>query len=57
MNIERVTKNGITVAVITGKDLVITDAQSALNLIMTANYEASTNLLAVDKNMITSDFF
>lgn len=54
---EMVEKNGKTVAVITGQEKAITDAQSALDLIMAAKYEAGTNLLAVDKNVIAEDFF
>ena len=57
MNIEKITQNGKTVAVVTSKEAVITDAQSALDLIMTAKYEMGTNLIAVDKNAITEDFF
>lgn len=57
MNLETIEKNGKTVAVITGQEKVITDAQSALDLIMTAKYEAGTNLLAVDKNVVIEDFF
>lgn len=57
MQIEKITQNGKTVAVITGEELVITDVQSALDLIMTAKYEAGSNLLAVDKNTIVEDFF
>lgn len=57
MNIEKMTKNGKTVAVITSENLVITDVQSALELIMTVKYEAGTNLLAVDKKVIVEDFF
>ena len=50
-------QNGRTVAVIAGQEKVITDAQSALDLIMAAKYEAGTNLLAVDKESICEDFF
>lgn len=57
MNIETVVQNDTTVAVITGADAVLTDGQSALDLIMTAKYEAGTNLLAVDKAVVTEDFF
>lgn len=57
MNIEKTTQNSKTVAIITSDEPVITDAQSALDLIMTAKYEAGTGLLAVDKNSVTEDFF
>lgn len=57
MNINKITKNGKTVAVISNNEPIIIDAQSALDLIMTVKYEAGTNLLAVDKNAVTEDFF
>lgn len=57
MNMEKVSRNGRTVAVISGPEKVITDVQSALDLIMTAKYEAGTNLLAVDKETVAEDFF
>lgn len=57
MNINKITQNGKTVAVITNNEPIIIDAQSALDLIMTAKYEISTNLLAVDKNAVAEDFF
>lgn len=57
MNINKITQNGKTVAVITNNEPIIIDAQSALDLIMTAKYEIGTNLLAVDKNAVAEDFF
>lgn len=49
--------NGKTVAVISGKSLLVTDTQSALDLIVTVKYEAETNLLAIDKAAVIEDFF
>ena len=57
MLIEKLYLKDKTVAVVTGEETVITDAQSALDLIMTARYETGTNLIAVDKEAITEDFF
>lgn len=57
MLIEKLYLKDKTVAVVTGEEKVITDAQSALDLIMTARYETGTNLIAVDKEAITEDFF
>lgn len=51
------TQNGKTAAIFIGPEIVISDAQSALDLIMTAKYEAGTNLLAVAKEAISEDFF
>ena len=57
MKLEKVTQGGKTVAVVTGAEVGLTDAQSALELIMAAKYEAGTCLLAVDKAVIAEDFF
>lgn len=57
MQIEKRMKNGKTVAVITSEIPVITDAQTALDLIMTAKYETDTDLLAVEKSAIIEEFF
>lgn len=57
MNIENITQSGKTVAVITSHELVITDVQSALDLIMIAKYEVGTNLIAIDKRAVVEDFF
>lgn len=57
MQMEKRTVNGKTIALVSGPEKVIVDAQSALNLIMTAKYDFGTNLLAVDKTVIFEDFF
>ncbi len=57
MKIQTITQNGTTVALITGNTKLITDTQSALDLIMTVKYEAGTNLTAIDKNCIADEFF
>lgn len=45
------------VAVVTGSEKVITDAQSALDLVMTARYEGRAEKIAIDKNAVAEDFF
>lgn len=57
MAMERFTRGGKTVAVFSGEEKIISDVQSALDLIMTAKYEAGTNLVAVDKTAVVEDFF
>lgn len=57
MNIEKITQNGKIVAVITSENKVMTDVQSALDLIMSAKYEVGTNLIAIDKKAVAEDFF
>ena len=55
--IETIVTHGKIVAVVTGQEIMITDAQSALDLIMTVKYETGTNLLAIAKEAIAEDFF
>ena len=51
MNIEKIVKNGTACAVVRGDEIVITDAQSALDLLMTARYELGTKNIVIDKNL------
>ena len=57
MNMQIITQNGAIVALITGNAKIITDTQSALDLIMTVKYEAKTALIAIDKACISDEFF
>ena len=57
MNIEKIVKNGTACAVVRGDEIVITDAQSALDLLMTAKYEFEMKNIGIDKNLIKKDFF
>ena len=57
MNIELINKNGTNIAVLTGEEKLITDAQSALDLAMTVNYEKNTNLIVIPRKLISDDFF
>ena len=57
MNIEVIEQKGKTVALVRGKGKVITDAQSALDLLMTAKYEAGTKNIAIGKQLVNEDFF
>lgn len=57
MTIEKWTQNGKSVAVMTSEEKIMTDVQSALDLIMTAKYEVGTSLLAINKAAIAEDFF
>ena len=51
------TKNNITCAIVESDSVVITDIQSALDLLMTAKYEVGTKNIVIDKKLITEDFF
>ena len=57
MKITKVEKNNVTCAVVSSDTLVITDAQSALDVLMSAKYEAETNNIVIDKNFVAEDFF
>lgn len=48
--------NGM-VAVVSSETKVITDVDSALDLLMSAKYEAGTKYIVVDKTLIVEDFF
>ena len=49
--------NGIICAVVNSDEPVITDAQSALDVLMTAKYDAGTKNIVISKELITEDFF
>ena len=57
MNVKKVAVNEKTVAVIMGSEKILTDVQSALDLIMSAKYEVGTNLIAIEKSAVAEDFF
>ncbi|MFR2534436.1 MAG: DUF4180 domain-containing protein [Clostridia bacterium] len=57
MTIHLITKNNIVCAVIESDTRIITDAKSALDILMTAKYEAGTKNIVINKELITEDFF
>ena len=57
IQIEYIKENGVTIAVVTGEEKVVTDAASALELAMSAKYETGADRLAIDKRVIAEDFF
>lgn len=57
MNIKTITENKINIAIISSNEKLITDAQSALDLIMTVEYETKSNRIITSKNNICEDFF
>lgn len=57
MEIEKMEANGVVCAVIQSDSVVIADPQSALDVLMTAKYEAGTKNIVIDKKLITEDFF
>lgn len=57
MDITKIEKNGIICAVVNSDSVVIKDAQSALDLMMTAKYETESKNIVIDKKLISDDFF
>ena len=57
MNMTKIEKNGIVCAVVNSDDPVITDVQSALDVLMTAKYDIGTKNIAISKKLVAEDFF
>lgn len=57
MKTEVIKKNNTEVAVVSSDELLITDVQSALDLIMTVKYETGCTNIAINKGAIVDDFF
>ncbi len=57
MNFKKIEKNNIICAVVESDDVVITDAQSSLDLLMSAKYDVGTKNIVIDKKLVTEDFF
>ena len=57
MQIEKICKNGVNIAVINSPEQLICDTQSALDLMMSVKYEADTQRVVIAKHNITGDFF
>lgn len=57
ITIRTVTKNNIVCAVIESDAKVITDAQSAIDVLMSAKYDAGTKNIVMDKNLVADEFF
>jgi len=57
MKINKRIENGVEVALISSNELLITDVQSALDLIATVRFEAGCNRIVINKSSICEDFF
>ena len=57
MQLSKIEKNGIVCAVVNSDKLVITDAQTALDALMSAKYDVGTKNIVIDKKLIVEDFF
>lgn len=57
MQIEKITKNNVEVAHVVADEIVISDPQSALDLMMSVKYEAGVKNIVISKDLITDKFF
>ena len=57
MKFEKISCGNGTIAVVSSDSKVITDVDSALDLLMSAKYDAGTKAIIVDKKLVVEDFF
>ena len=57
MTITKIENNGILCAIVNSDKPVITDAQSALDTLMSAKFEAGTKNIVISMKLIVEDFF
>lgn len=57
MKVNRVNENNKEIAVVNSDEILISDVQSALDLIATVWYETGCNLIVLNKEAICEDFF
>ncbi|TCZ75341.1 DUF4180 domain-containing protein [Paenibacillus albiflavus] len=57
MNIAKIEKNGIHIAVVSSSEIVIGDVQSALDLMATVQYETGCDRIVVNKTILSEEFF
>ena len=56
MAMEKITENGVAIALVTGT-CALTDEQTALDLIMEARYTLGAERIAIEKAAVSPDFF
>ncbi len=57
MEIKTVRKNNVEIAIVNSQELIITDVQSALDLIATVHYEKGSSSIVLNKSAVSEDFF
>ena len=57
MEFRKIEKNGIICAVVLSDATVITDAQSAMDVLMSAKYNIGTKKIVIDKRLVAEEFF
>ena len=57
MKFEKIERNNILCAAPISDEVVITDVQSALDVLMGAKYDVGTGNVVIDKKLLVEDFF
>lgn len=57
MDITKMKQNDVNIAVVNSSKPLITDVQSALDLLVTVQYEAGCDRMILDRSAICDDFF
>ncbi|WP_284641094.1 DUF4180 domain-containing protein [Paenibacillus silviterrae] len=57
MNIAKVVANGVPIAVVSGSEVAVEDAQSALDLLATVRYETDSDRMILHKSLLSESFF
>lgn len=57
MQTEIITENNVKIAHITADEVIITDAQSAIELMMSVSYGSGVKNIAISKDLVTEKFF
>lgn len=57
MQIEKIKSNNTIIAHVTGSEILISDFQSAIDMMMSVKYDAETKNIAISKDLITDKFF
>lgn len=57
MKITTIKENDIAIAIISSSEVLISDVQSALDLIVTINYETDCNCIILNKSILCEEFF
>lgn len=57
MNIRTTQSNGNEIAIVNSDEIIISDVRSALDFIMTVNYETGSHSIILNKEAIVPDFF
>ena len=57
MNLTGIEENGVLCVLVESDEPVITDAQSAIDLLMSAQYEVGSKDIVIPKQLVVEDFF